>query len=204
MRNCNQRTDRRPSHAQPERRLPALSCQGPAGRQRQPVAGLAGGPRQRWQEGQRCFAQVVQARRQAVFQWQQGHRSSRAGRHHRRARRAAKPVLCRWPPQAAGGAAGHRHLGQGRHGARRVCTHQPAGRAHRGLEGPHRKRARPRLPLAHPPADAGRRRDDGVQPQPLRRRAGAGGQRLDHAAADRCSATRTSTTSSACWPRPAP
>ena len=49
----------------------------------------------------------------------------------------------------------------------------------------------------------GRGRDHDLQPQPLRRRAGTGGQRLDHARSRRCSATSTSRTSSACWPRPA-
>ena len=42
------------------------------------------------------------------------------------------------------------------------------------------------------------RRDHGVEPQPLRRRAGAGGRGLDRQGRDRGAAMRRSTTSSAC------
>ena len=85
---------------------------------------------------------------------------------------------------AAGDPAGHGHLGQGRHHPRRVWPHERAGRAHRGLEGAQRGRARARLPLAHPPAgSAGGRHHHLQPPQPLRGRAGARGQWLDHARA---------------------
>ena len=110
----------------------------------------------------------------------------------------AEPVLCRSTLQAAGRAAGHRHQRQGRHGARRLRPDQSARRAHHRLEGADRAGARARLSVAHPPAGAGRRRSDDLQPQPLRGRAGAAGQRLDRRARRRGSATRTSTTSSAC------
>lgn len=50
--------------------------------------------------------------------------------------RAAEPVLRRPALQAAGAAAGHRHLRQGRHRPRRVRPHERPGRARRGLESP--------------------------------------------------------------------
>ena len=79
-----------------------------------------------------------------------------------------------------------------------------ARRSHRGLEGADRGGARARLPVAHPPEGARRRRDRDLQPQPLRGRAGAGRQGLDHGARRRSSASPRSTTSSGCSSRPAP
>ena len=101
-----------------------------------------------------------------------------------RHRPAAGHALRRPPLQDARRPAGHRHERQGRHDPRRVLEDERARRPHRGVEGALRGGARARLPVAHPPEGAGRRRDRDLQPQPLRGRPRSGGQGLDHARGD--------------------
>ena len=119
-----------------------------------------------------------------------------SGRRHRRLRRQQGRAPWRAPtsrptklfdlqqllyadstPQGAGGAAGHGHLGQGRHHQARVQDDQPARRPGGQLQAPQRRRARARLPLAGAPQHAPQRRDHDLQPQPLRGRARGAGAR---------------------------
>ena len=98
----------------------------------------------------RTDAQVSPAgdrsRRQAAVVRRPRARQGRRAGAGRAPRRAADAVLRRPALQAAGGAAGHGRQRQGRHAARGVRPHEPARRAHRRLEGAHRRRARARLP----------------------------------------------------------
>ena len=77
--------------------------------------------------------------------------------------------------------AGHRHQRQGRHDPRRVRPDERARRAH-GRPGRRRPRtsARTTTSGASTSEVPAARRDRDLQPQPLRRRAGAGGRGLDH------------------------
>ena len=86
---------------------------------------------------------------------------------------------CSWPSTSARArrAAGHGRLGQGRHRQALPRRAQSDERARRGLQGAELDRARPRLPLAHPPGAPAARRDRHLQPLALRgraRRAGRG------------------------------
>ena len=73
--------------------------------------------------------------------------------------------------QRARRAAGHGRLGQGRHRQALPRRPQPDERARRRLQGADLDRARPRLPLAHPPGAPAARRDRHLQPLALRGRA---------------------------------
>ena len=103
-------------------------------------------------------------------------------------REATEPLVARlaelqeilWAAPATSGprrAAGHRHVRQGRHGRARPRRGEPCGPPGHLLQGAHRGRAGPRLPVAGPRQRAGHRRDRRVRPQPLRGRPRGAGAR---------------------------
>ena len=89
--------------------------------------------------------------------------------------------------------------------ARRVRPHEPAGRAHRRPGRRRAERAGARLPVAHPPARCRRTARSRCSTAATTRTCWCRWSNgwID-AARDASGATRRSTTSSACWPRPAP
>ena len=89
--------------------------------------------------------------------------------------RAAGQALRRRQAGAAGGPAGHRHVGQGRHHPRRVQRDRAAWRHGARLPPAERRGAGARLPVARPPRPAPGR-DRHLQPLALRGRAGGQGR----------------------------
>ncbi|CAA9227369.1 MAG: Polyphosphate kinase 2, partial [uncultured Corynebacteriales bacterium] len=91
-------------------------------------------------------------------------------------RRPAGPPVRRAPAQRAHRPAGHGHRRQGRHDQGRLPGREPAGLPGVVVQGPHPRGARPRLPVALPPAGAPGRDDPHLQPVALRGRAGGPGE----------------------------